>query len=80
MGIGIITGGIHPTTIGGAEKQALELAKNLSGNYLLNHVPKNLSPLNVAHNKIIRAINGRANRLSKWIPNAKPKMYAIISI
>ena len=35
-----------------------ELAKNLSGNYLLDHIPKNLSPLNVAHNKIIRAING----------------------
>ena len=30
MNIGIITGGIHPTSVGGAEKQAIQLANFLS--------------------------------------------------
>lgn len=33
-----------------------ELAKNVSGNFSLDHVPHQLSQLNTAHNKVIRAI------------------------
>ena len=51
-----------------------ELAKNVAGKYPLDHVPHQLSQLNVAHNKIIRAItcSKKYDKKSKTITHTAP--------
>ena len=51
-----------------------ELAKNVAGKYSLDHVPQQLSQLNVAHNKIIRAItcSKKYDKNTKTITHTAP--------
>ena len=51
-----------------------ELAKNVSGNFSIDHVPHQLSQLNTAHNKVIRAItcSRKYDKNTKTITHTAP--------